>query len=280
MKIIGFLQNYNGVENGDLLRCLTSMRPICDEIYVYDDGSTEEVFGLYHQFGCIVIPGWKNEFAAELLHKQALLTKIQADHRDFDWICWYDSDAIPGALWETKENCEEVLKQADEQGFVQIFLHNLNLWRSPCWYRVDSAYNGLWHCVWWKNTGELHYPPVTRGLHKQQYPQPFRDERSVIRKLEMKDPKGQLLHYGFSDYERIVRKYLTYKQEGQIGERLDRLYREKDMHLEPVELDWFPEFARPAELDSQPTPILPDHIESMQTVKEYEQWRDYEERRQ
>ncbi|MBU2249619.1 MAG: hypothetical protein KKD77_22925 [Gammaproteobacteria bacterium] len=270
MKICGFLQNYNGVENGDLLRCLKSMCCVVDHIYVYDDGSTEDVWPLYKAYDCVVIPGRVNDFSAELLHKQALLGKIQSDHPDFKWICWFDNDAILGSLFETRKDTEEVLGQAADQEFVQIFLHNLNLWRSRCWYRVDSHFNDLWHCVWWYNTGELYYPQPRRGLHQQQYPNPYR-ERGVVKKLEMKDPRGQLLHYGFSDYERIVRKYLTYKQEGQTGERLDRLYREKDMHLEPVELDWFPLFDRPEEIDSEPQEMLPDHVANMETVNEYEQ---------
>ena len=84
MKIIGLLQNYNGVENGDLARCLGSMFQVSDEIYIYDDASTEDTMSLYHAFGGVVLPGAVNKFGAELFHKRALLIKLLSDHPDCD----------------------------------------------------------------------------------------------------------------------------------------------------------------------------------------------------
>ena len=42
LKLIGFLQIHNESENGNLIRVLNHMKKFCDEIVIYDDGSTDD----------------------------------------------------------------------------------------------------------------------------------------------------------------------------------------------------------------------------------------------
>ena len=175
MNIIGFLQNFNSVENGDLERCLTSMRMVSDEIYVYDDFSTENVKPVYEAFDCIVIYGRENDFTREIYHKDMLLKKLLSDHPRCDWIVWFDSDAVLGDFFTDRERVNVALEEVSKHDRAQVYLHNLNLWRSNTWYRLDTEYNDLWHCVFWLITGALHYSP-TGGLHQRQMPIPFSPE--------------------------------------------------------------------------------------------------------
>ena len=129
MNIAGFLQNKDGVENGYLARCLHSMSLVVDQICVYDDCSTEDVTPLYVEYGCTVIYGRRPAFHRELYNKAALLQPTLRYRPE--WIVWFDSDAVLGPFFEDRKNVEEALESAAESNFVRLFLHNLNLWRSP-----------------------------------------------------------------------------------------------------------------------------------------------------
>jgi hypothetical protein len=232
MKICGFLQNYNNVGNGFLPQCLYSMRQTCDEIVVYDDASTEDVRGIYEDFGCVVVYGQKNEFWRELYHKQELLAV--ALRFAPDWFCWFDTDAILGEHWEDRERAEGSLNQCDEQGIQLLHLHNLNLWRNDGWFRVDQSFNDLWHGVFWKNTGQLHYAPVGK-LHQKQYPFFFHDHSTEVASSRFPNENGKLIHFGFASDDEIARKYFRYRDNGQTGWALDRLVDEGGREVRRVE---------------------------------------------
>jgi hypothetical protein len=162
--------------------------------------------------------------------------------RQPDWILWFDADAILGRTFEDRARTEEVLSSSDRQGIVLLHMHNLNLWRSNGHYRVDNAFNDLWHGVFWKNTGQLHYKPVGK-LHQKQYPHFWLDDDKQIINSKFPDEDGQLIHFGFADDTEIARKYFKYRENGQEGWALDRLVTEdKDRVLEPVGDTWFPQW--------------------------------------
>ncbi len=287
MNIVSFLQSRNNVANGYLRRCLYSMSLVSDQICVYDDASDEDVEPLYKEFDCTVIHGVKQAFHRELFHKAQLLQT--AVRYQPDWICWYDTDACLGAFFEDREKVEETLNTASEQGFVRLFLHNLNLWRSNWWYRTDCSYNDLWHCVWWRNTGQLHYQPKP-GLHRAQYPIALRDPKQQeyvdAHPTHFDEPTAKLLHFGFADEEEIARKYFAYRAQGQSGGKLNRLVSEGEMvspysgeketfTLEPSESEWYPkwlleEIGAP---ESAPEPVFDPEV--MAEFKTFEEWRDH-----
>ena len=291
MDTVGFLQNRNGVSNGYLRRCLYSMSLLADQICVYDDASDEDVTPLYKEFGCTVVWGTVHSFHRELFHKQELL---QATVRyNPDWIFWIDSDAVPGAFFQDRAKVEEVLTSASEQGFVRLFLHNLNLWRSPWWYRTDCNFNDLWHCVWWRNTGQLHYLPKP-GLHRAQYPLAFTDPNMQAKvdaaPTHFDEETAKLLHFGFANEVEIARKYFTYRAQGQIGGRLNRLVSEGEMvnpytekteqfTLEPVPSKWFPQWLLDeiGEPEAAPEPVFSP--EQMDEYPGFSEWmEDYKGR--
>ena len=270
LRVVAFIQCFNNVQNGYLRRCLRSVAEVSDQIVVYDDASTEDTWPLYREFDCVVIPGRSNAFSRELFHKQELLT--WALRYQPDWIIWVDSDAALGRALATREGVEKMLGIADREGAHLVQLHNLNLWRSHWWYRTDEKFDDLWHGVFWKNTGELHYAPVAR-LHQQQFPRFWRDSQKPVVSVRFDQPDGQLLHFGFAREEEIARKYFTYREAGQTGWALDRLVDERKLALEPAASSWFPqwlleEIGAP---ESMPLPKLTP--EEMSQFKSFEDWK-------
>lgn len=278
MKIVGFLQNYNNVDNGFLSQCLYSMRRICDEIVVYDDGSSEDVLPIYEHFGCVTLYSPRNEFQRELYHKQELLSV--AMRMAPDWICWFDTDAILGRHWEDRDRTVETLEQTESQGIVLLHLHNLNLWRSDKYYRTDNSFNDLWHGVFWKNTGQLHYRPVGK-LHQKQFPHFYHNDgeiQTVTSKFP--DDSGKLIHFGFASDDEIAKKYFAYRDQGQSGWALDRLVTEdEDLTLVKAEQDWLPEWYLGDCLHTTGDDVNLSPIFDPDTMREYGSYKEWRERK-
>ena len=274
MRIVGFVQAYNEVANGHLATCLHSLAILCDAIVVYDDASTEDTRSVYEQFGCTVIYGQQQAFSQELFHKQALLP-IALRYRP-DWLIWIDSDTLLGRFFEDRTKVEQLFEQVSEQSLVRLHLHNLNLWRSPHWRRVDNKFDDLWHGVCWRNTGELHYRPVGR-LHQKQYPHAFRDpeqdQMTFLQENRFSEVDGPLLHLGFAEDVEIARKYYTYRAHGQRDWALNRLVDESQLILEPVPPELFPTWYLPyLERASTERPSAVHTIEEFERHGTFDAW--------
>lgn len=257
-KMIAFLQLYNENDKGNLVRCLENCKQWSDEIVIYDDASTDGSLDIYLKYTerSNIIIGEKNEFGRELFHKQELLRIALA--KDPDFIGWIDGDDI----------FEKSLTE-DMQGFLSQFpadadsmwLHNVNLWRDECFYRVDSEFNGMDKVNIWRNNGRLHYEPC-EGLHKIQTPGGL----SNTIKLGY-----NLIHYGFSSERSIVRKYLDYKRHGQNGWALDRLIDENTMRLVKLPKEIYPTKNIPAHYDTVEEPMKLTYNE----YRGYTSWEQY-----
>jgi len=270
MRTIAFLQLHNELENGNLIRCLENCRRWSDDIFIYDDCSTDGSQEIYKKYtnSQNVILGTVRDFAAELYHKQQLLALALKSNPD--WIGWIDGDAI--LCKEITENCKEYLKMLDQIGKDGSYLHNLNLWRHPAFYRTDNKFNGLWHVVFWKNNGHLHYDPVKR-LHQPQFPKGMES----IHKPSADVP---LLHFGFSSERLIIKKYLTYKSYGQTGWMLDRLIDEQTSYvLEKVQKYWYPIENLPVDFDtvSMPKSLTYNAVRALSTWESFKLTKEYKE---
>lgn len=257
-KIIAFLQLYNESEKGNLVRCLENCKQWSDEIVIYDDASTDDSLNIYLNYTDRnnIIIGTENEFNKELYHKQKLLELALS--KDPDYIGWIDGDDIfDKALTE------------DMQGFLNylpsnidaVWLHNVNLWRDECFYRVDSEFNSNEKANIWRNNGNLKYEPSI-GLHKPQTPIG----------LENYIKYGHnLIHYGFSSERSIVRKYLDYKKQGQNGWMLDRLIDESSMRLFKLPKEVYPTKNIPLHYDTVEEPIRLTYDQ----YRVYNSWEEY-----
>ncbi len=246
MKIVAFLQLRNESENGNLVRCLDNCSKWSDEIFIYDDCSTDDSSEVYKKYteDKNIIFGTGRNFINELFNKQKLL-ELTLSH-DPTWIIWLDGDAILSRL--ITNHCKDIIIELDKRGFDSGSIHNMNLWRHPAFYRLDNKYNDLRYLSFWKNNGNLSYQNIKPGLHQQQAPS------GMVNTAAFTDDHRNI-HYGFASEENIVKKYLMYKSFGQKGWALDRLVNEiSSFHLEKVPENLYPEENVPPDYGTTETP--------------------------
>lgn len=244
MKIAAFIQAYNELSKGHLYRCLNNVSLWADEIFIYDDCSTDGSQDVYLQYTKEnnIIWGKERNFKNEQFNKAKLLDLTLKSNPD--WIFWIDIDTIADKILTNYLNT--ILIQVEDSGFDGAKCHNINLWRHPAFYRMDDQYNDLYPVCLWKNTGNLKYNPQT-GLHGQMFP----DGMCNISTLNL-----NLLHYGFADEKWIIDKYNLYKSMGQSGWALNRLITEGPaFSVKKVKRDIYPEENIPIDYDDI-TPLV------------------------
>jgi glycosyltransferase involved in cell wall biosynthesis len=227
-RIVAIAQIHNELRKGNLRRFLKYLRPLVDEVVIYDDASTDGSFEYVKRFTPHVIRGAKNEFTEEMSHKKQLLAEALKFSPDF--VMYLDADEIlsANAVRELPKICQMMVsKKIDGMTFKKI-----NLWRSQSWQRVDNAYDAGWFTHLWRVTPGIGYPQVKPGLHQPPYP-------PTLKKIA-KTNKIRMLHYGFSSDEAIMSKYLTYRRHGQTGWTLSRLIDESTLTLQAVGPALFP----------------------------------------
>ena len=225
MKIAAMIQAYNELQQGNLRRCLDSVSRYCDDIYIYDDASTDGSQAVYEDYGAVVIQAKENNFQHELLNKQKLLNLIH----------------MRGADWVWRIDCDEVIEKRGEDGALRELcettkhdswaFHTVNLWRHPCFFRTDSSYNDVvFNRLWRMTPGGLCFK-IEKGLHLTNYP------------IGMTDNEGftdlQLIHYGFASDCAIIDKYKMYQSHGQSGWKLSRLVDERGLKVGRSNQEWF-----------------------------------------
>ena len=244
MKICGFVKNFNDAEN--LERCLSQLKRICDYIVVCDDSSTDNSLEVIKKYtkDYIVLP---DEFEKELLHKQKLLEFALEKHPDISWFLHLDSDEV--LCKEGEKNIRKLCERGEKEGIDGFEFHVVNLYLSPCYYRIDNQFNQLWKCILWRNNGRLKFPSKT-GLHMPQHPE-------GINKIER--CPYQILHYGFASLDAIKRKFNTYRTR-QKGWALYRLVDTRNLNLAKVPEHWFPPDLIPNN-EPQPKPFTREDYE-------------------
>jgi glycosyltransferase involved in cell wall biosynthesis len=227
-KLTVVAQVYNELKTGNLTRFLNNVREFADWIIVYDDGSTdgtwEALLGA-QKHGCplSVIRSGENDFKNEIAHKQQMLEMAIAI--ESDWIMWLDADEVV----EPRGADGALRKLMEDDSIDGYAFHQINLWRSDKFYRLDNQYNDGIFVRLWRNNGRLRYDPKP-GLHQRPYP---------LGVDKVKDSDVQIIHYGFADDASIIRKYLTYKEHGQTGWALNRLVNEDTLRIKRVKPEWF-----------------------------------------
>lgn len=219
------IQVYNEVANGNLERCLESVSNYCDEIQVYDDGSTDEPGRLYEKYNCDVIYSQQNDFKNELSHKQLQLDRCK--EMGADWVWRIDADEVIEQVGE-KGGIRALCEQSEHDSWA---FHMVNLWRDPAFYRVDSSFNDVVFNRLWRVPPEGLRFKILEGLHQTNYP------------IGATDNEGfsdlEVLHYGFASDDAILAKYNMYKAHGQTGWALDRLINERTIQVRPSKVSWF-----------------------------------------
>jgi len=253
-SIVCICQIYNELIKGNLERFVKYVKPLADALVVYDDGSTDGSYEYMLTQTPYVIRGYHNDFANEISHKQILLQEALKLSPDF--ILWLDADEV---LTANASDClQSLCSTCIENNNDGVVFHEINLWRSHTFRRLDSLYDVGWFVRLWRVTPGMGYEETRPGLHQRPYP-------SSIKRLQWTD-SVQVLHYGFSSKQRLAHKYLVYQSHGQSGyDMLDRLISEEQLILERVPRELFPEGLWIDE--EQPIPLTWE--ESLAYVEDY-----------
>lgn len=239
-RIVAIAQIHNELRRGNLERFFKHLRPLVDEIVIYDDASTDGSYEYAVQRATRVLRGTQNNFLSERAHKQELLEA--ARQYSPDAILWLDADEV--LTNNADSELQALCRVMDEQQLDGITLHELNLWRNGTWRRTDSAYNDGWFVRLWRVQPSLQYSKAKPGLHQQLYPE-------SVQKIQRSKTLG-VLHYGFASDDNLAYKYLNYRRHGQRGWLLHRFIDESTLTTVQVSPDLFPPDLRVN--DPAPTP--------------------------
>jgi glycosyltransferase involved in cell wall biosynthesis len=253
-RIVCICQIYNELCKDNLERFVKNILPLVSDLVVYDDGSTDGSYEYMLKQTPYVLRGTKNDFVNERSHKQLLLQEALKFKPDF--ILWLDADEVLTA--KAAEKLQDLCAQCDENQYDAVNMHELNLWRSYSWQRLDSLYDQGWFCRLWRVVPGICFNNTQPGLHQPLFPSTI---RNVMWTLDV-----QVLHYGFSSKQRLAYKYLVYRSHGQRGyEMLDRLISEEKLVVAKVPQELFPEGLWLD--DDEPNPL--SFAESLAYVEEY-----------
>lgn len=237
MKISGFAQLRNEHEKDNLSNFFRCMNAVCDNIFIYDQNSTDGSRDEYKKYKNVrVVESSVNDFANEIACKAKLLDVLLEESPDTDWIFWMDGDTLLERKGLEENYVKNLCKEYNDDDEVEaLVLGHYNLWRSDGYYRVDLDYhwlhdNGVF--ALWKNTGNLSYGDRP-GLHQLQFPvDPEKGKRVDL----------SLIHRGFTRDNHIVERYLNYKEKGMEGYPLQRMIDERTLEVEElpdIMPDWF-----------------------------------------
>ena len=227
VRLVGIMPMYNESKKGYLEMALKHISKICDEIVIYDDGSTDDSYEIASKYTKHIIRSSLNCFAEETKHHQEMIE--MAVSLKADWILDMAFDEVydrEGVNFGIRALC----LYGDKKGINAFSFLVYNLWGGLNYYRMDELWNKNWQCRLWKNDGKLKIEEKY-GLHKGITPIGL----DPGYKTEIK-----LIHYGFISKKRNDERYKVYKENNLTDLDLERCKDEKDLELKPFSKDWFP----------------------------------------
>lgn len=242
--IIAFTQCFNEQSSGNLQRWLNNVRKYADIVIAFDDGSTDGSKEILFKECDFVVAGLKNDWKREIYHKKYLLEIVQGMYPEASAIMWTDCDEICSK--QLIENMKSIVNHMIDENIDGISFPEEQLYLSETWVRKDNLFDSGRFCRLWNATRPLIFDK-REGLHNQQYP----DNIYNISASNLK-----VIHYGFSSLKNIINKVTTYKNQGQEGYALNRLFPIGNLELEPVDLDIFPDENRPVKIEERPKSLI------------------------
>lgn len=176
-------------------RCIRSILPLCDQVVVFDDHSTDRTPWLAALCGdrVTIVPS-PFEGLDECRDKNWLLDQ----HRAADWIVWIDGDEEIAIADRAKlADCMRTTTHAC------ISLKVKYLWDRPDQMRVDGVYGDFRRQSVFRPRTERFVSGPAPGFHCGNVP------RSLW--VSCAYPDVSLLHYGYMDAADRVRKYEWYR---------------------------------------------------------------------
>lgn len=238
MKIVGFAQLHNELAKNNLENFMKSMQIICDDIYIFDQASTDGSVEYYKKYDNVhVIYSDTNRFIDEGSCKQQLLTLIKEKEKPGTWVFWMDGDTVPERKMLDQKYLRDKIYDAEREKVDAIITGHYNLWRSDLFYRVDNKYHHIHtrkdgNTAFWKLSENINFIEGP-GLHKKPYP---------IGLTHAKREEFALIHRGFATDYQIITRYKIYKDRGQSGYDLERLLDEKTLEVIKLDPNMYPEW--------------------------------------
>jgi hypothetical protein len=212
----------NEEKTGHLKEFLKINLPIFDHFIAYDDASHDSTAQDLIDSGFKVISGEFSKFKNELMIRQELVDKAKIIFPRTDWFFILDSDEL---LFATREELEALIEEAEKRDCDGISFHLVNLWKSKRYFRVDELFDKVRKVHAWRNKRTLIFSRES-GLHRELHP-------ISIKKILYQN-RLSVVHLGFSSFEFIVKKFVSYKKFGQRGRMLWRLIDERGLLLADI----------------------------------------------
>jgi hypothetical protein len=209
----------NEEKSGHLDEFLRINLSIFDNLIAYDDASFDSTPSHLADSGFTVITGEFSKFKNELMIRQELVQHATNIFPQTEWFFILDSDEL---LLASREEIESLIREAEKRDCDGISFHLVNLWKSRTQFRTDELFNKVRKVHAWRNNGELMFSRES-GLHRELHP-------INLRRI-LDQSRISILHLGFSRFDLIVSKFVSYSRLGQRGRMLWRLIDERGLLL-------------------------------------------------
>jgi hypothetical protein len=212
----------NEADTGHINTFLKWNIPLFDNVLIYDDASSDDTVKLLKQFGVEVMENEISFFKNELLIREKILAEAKVRFPRTGWFMILDLDEV---LTCSQEELMTIIDKAESQNCTGVRFRLVNLWKSEIYFRTDEYFNRVAKIHLWKNQREMYFSGES-GLHRELHPisiQAIYAQESI-----------RILHLGFSTREKIVTKFLTYKNFGQESRNLWRLIDERFMETQAL----------------------------------------------
>jgi glycosyltransferase involved in cell wall biosynthesis len=243
MKIIGLVPFKN--EEWILSTCLSSLKPICDEIICIDDNSTDESKKIALSFGCKVFDndkltnvGWSEH------HIRKNLLSLGRQMNGTHFICLDADEAITAPFTEISRKVLEKLKPGQK-----LSMQWLSLWKSLVSYREDhSIWSNLYKDFIVCDDHRVEYE--YKWLHVDRTPGPTNNYNTIRLNTE----HGAIMHYQFSDWDRYQIKQCDYRcceliktpgTEIEINRKYSISLPDDNVKLKVMPIDWYIKYPKP-----------------------------------
>ena len=195
MKTFGFMRIKD--EGRWIEKVLRSMIPVCDEILILDDHSTDETPDICGRFPQVTLFHSPFQDVNEVRDKNFLVERLEALASPGDVVLAIDGDE------EIAPGSADAIRQAasfDSDNDTWRF-HVLYLWDAEDQIRVDGIYGYFWRPSMFRfRPGARFRSPTPGGFHCGNVPEPG----SIVR------ANVEILHYGYLHRADRIRKWNWY----------------------------------------------------------------------
>lgn len=194
---IGLLRVKN--ESRWIQRCISSILPVCDRIFVLDDHSEDETVSFCELFPKVTVFHSPFEGLDESRDKNFLLEKAMEFKPE--WIVAIDGDEMLAP-----DSVEKLSAAMQQDAYPCLSLRVLYLWDREDQVRVDGVYGDFHRESVFRPTGARFESNGNGGnFHCGNVPWALRQKRKVLSDVA-------LLHFGYQHREDRERKYAWYNE--------------------------------------------------------------------